>query len=178
MRQNEVQIGGHYRVKIGQRLAEVTVVRALDGRGRQRYECRTSDTGRTIKATAARLRPVPPPAVRRMVERMVAASTARPAVDDADAIILGGGEAPALHPEPIAAAAAACGWDAAWLAGHMEAWLDRAASSPLTRCGLRRAILAGLRDCPSRPLHAGWPEMVEAGERLLDAEARFVPVTA
>lgn len=175
MKQSEVKIGETYRVKIGSRLAEVTVLRALDGRGRQRFECRTSDTGRPIRCTAARLRPVPPPAVRRMVERMVEASTAR---RDDDAIELGGGEAPALHPEPIAAAAAACGWDASWLAEHMEAWLDRAASSPLTRCGLRRAILASLRDCPTRPLHDGWPEMAEDGERLLDAEARFVPVTA
>lgn len=57
MKQNDVQIGGRYRVKIGSRLAEVTVLRRLDGRGRARFECRTGDTGRTIKATAARLRP-------------------------------------------------------------------------------------------------------------------------
>jgi hypothetical protein len=57
MKQADVHIGGTYRVKIGDRLAEVVVLRRLDGRGRARYECRTADTGRTIRATAARLRP-------------------------------------------------------------------------------------------------------------------------
>lgn len=164
------------RVKIGSRLAEVTVLRQLDGRGRARYECRTADTNKLIRATAARLRPMPPPAVRAMVDRMVEAAARR----DDDAIELGGVEAPALAivPDAVAASAAACGWDASWLREHMEAWLDRAATSPLTRCGLRRAILSALADCPSRPMHAGWPELAEAGERLLDAEARFVPVAS
>lgn len=58
MRQNDVQIGGEYRVRIGDRLAPVTVLRRLDGRGRSRFLCRTGDTGREIKATAARLRPL------------------------------------------------------------------------------------------------------------------------
>lgn len=172
MKQEQVQIGMRARVKIGSRLAEVTVLRQLDGRGRARFECRTSDTGKTIKATAARLRPMPSPPVQAMVDRMVEA--------DDDAIELGGVEAPALSivPDAVAASAAACGWDGAWLREHMEAWIDRASSSPLTRCGLRRAILSALADCPARPLHAGWPEMAEAGERLLDAEARFVPVAS
>jgi len=58
MKQNDVQVGGRYRVRIGSRLAEVTVLRKLDGRGRARFECRTSDTGRLVRATAARLRPL------------------------------------------------------------------------------------------------------------------------
>ena len=58
MRQAEIQIGGEYRVRIGDRLAPVTVVRRLDGRGRSRFLCMTQDTQREIKATAARLRPL------------------------------------------------------------------------------------------------------------------------
>lgn len=138
MRQDDVTIGGRYRVKIGARLAAVTVLRRIDGRGRARFECRTSDTNRPIRCTAARLRPMP-------------------------------------AAEPVAAAAAACGWDAQWLREHMEAWIERAAATPLDRCGLRRAILEALAECPTRPMAASWPEMVDAGERLLDAEARFVP---
>lgn len=56
MRQDEVTIGMQARVKVGGRLAVVTVLRALPGRGRLRYECRTADTGRLIRPTAARLR--------------------------------------------------------------------------------------------------------------------------
>jgi hypothetical protein len=93
MKQNDVQIGMKARVRIGGRLAEVTVLREIDLGGykaRRRFECRTSDTGRLVKATAARLRPVPPPAVRAMVDRMVAAAA------DRDAIVLGGIDAPAI----------------------------------------------------------------------------------
>ena len=75
MKQECVTIGMQARVKIGQRLAEVTVLRQIEGRGRARFECRTSDTGRLVRATAARLRPMPHPAVRAMVDRMVAASS-------------------------------------------------------------------------------------------------------
>jgi hypothetical protein len=62
MKQAEVKIGMVARVKIGSRLAEVTVLRQIDDGGyksRIRFECRTADTGRTIRATAARLRPLP-----------------------------------------------------------------------------------------------------------------------
>lgn len=99
MKQEQVQIGMRARVKIGQRLAEVTVLRRLDGRGRARFECRTSDTGRLIKATAARLRPVPSAAVRAMVDRLVA--------DDDDLVI-----------EPVSLA----GELAAWSAAPVGAW--------------------------------------------------------
>ena len=58
MRQAEIQIGGEYRVRIGDRLARVKVLRRLDGRGRARFLCLTQDTAREIKATAARLRPL------------------------------------------------------------------------------------------------------------------------
>lgn len=82
MKQHEVQIGGTYLVKIGSRLAAVTVLRAIDGRGRLRYECRTADTGRIVRPTAARLRPaaaakaptaptlVPPAPVPGMISRV------------------------------------------------------------------------------------------------------------
>jgi hypothetical protein len=62
MRQNDVQIGGTYRVRIGSRLAPVTVLHKVPGRGRQRYACLTQDTGREVRATAARLRPMVDPA--------------------------------------------------------------------------------------------------------------------
>lgn len=146
MKLAEVTIGGEYRVKIGNRLAPVRVIAQRERRRwgnspRQTvFECRTLDTGRTIIASPARLRPAPAPAR-----------------------------------DPVAVAAAACGWDAAWLRDHMEAWIGRAAATPLDRCGLRRAIVAALTDCPTRPLHAGWPEMADDGDRMLEASARFVP---
>jgi len=59
MRQADVQIGGTYRVRIGSRLAPVTVLHRRPGSGRARYICETHDTRRQITATAARLRPVP-----------------------------------------------------------------------------------------------------------------------
>ena len=61
MRQQDIVIGGMYRVRIGDRLAPVTVLHHKAGRGgaRGRFVCRTHDTGREITATAARLRPVP-----------------------------------------------------------------------------------------------------------------------
>jgi hypothetical protein len=61
MRQADVMIGGEYRVKIGSRLAPVKVLRMLDGRGRSRFLCLTGDTGREVRATAARLRPLVEP---------------------------------------------------------------------------------------------------------------------
>jgi hypothetical protein len=61
MLQSEVKIGGEYRVKIGSRLAPVKVLHKLPGRGRQRFACLTQDTGREVKATAARLRPLVDP---------------------------------------------------------------------------------------------------------------------
>lgn len=68
MRQDDVQIGSEYRVKIGSRLAPVTVLRRLDGRGRARFACVTQDTRREIKATAARLRQIAPQAAQRRPE--------------------------------------------------------------------------------------------------------------
>lgn len=64
MRQAEVTIGGEYRVKIGGRLAPVRVIAQRERRRwgnsprRAVFECRTLDTGRTIIATPARLRPL------------------------------------------------------------------------------------------------------------------------
>ena len=60
MRQADVTIGGEYRVKIGGRLAPVTVERSIERHGqRTRYQCLTGDTGRRITCTASRLRPAP-----------------------------------------------------------------------------------------------------------------------
>lgn len=60
MKQADVKIGGEYRVKIGGRLAPVTVERSIERHGhRTRYQCLTGDTGRRITCTAGRLRPAP-----------------------------------------------------------------------------------------------------------------------
>jgi hypothetical protein len=59
MRQDQIQIGSDYRVKIGSRLATVTVTHKRPGQGRARFVCRTHDTRREVTATAARLRPLP-----------------------------------------------------------------------------------------------------------------------
>lgn len=64
MRQNEVKVGGEYRVKIGGRMAPVIVQnqrhqRMSGERWRIVFDCRTLDTGRAIVAAAARLRPLP-----------------------------------------------------------------------------------------------------------------------
>lgn len=60
---DNVTIGGTYRVMVcgtvtrATRMATVTVLRKCGG-NRGRYLCRTHDTGRTVRATAKRLRPV------------------------------------------------------------------------------------------------------------------------
>lgn len=64
MRANDVTLACEYRVKIGGRLAPVVVIarrerRTYGGRAQTVFECRTLDSGRSITATAARLRPVP-----------------------------------------------------------------------------------------------------------------------
>jgi len=61
MRQNDITIGGTYRCHVSSRIATVTVLRMLPGRAgaRARYLCETHDTRREVKATAARLRPMP-----------------------------------------------------------------------------------------------------------------------
>ena len=57
----EITIGMQARVKIGDRLAVVTVTSKANYSGgrRQAWWCRTHDTGRMVSATAARLRPIP-----------------------------------------------------------------------------------------------------------------------
>ena len=61
MRQNEITIGMAAVVKVGGRLARVTVLRELPTRydRRRKFACLTHDTRREITATAARLRPAP-----------------------------------------------------------------------------------------------------------------------
>jgi hypothetical protein len=59
MRKQDIRLCGEYRVKIGDRLAPVLVIAKRERRGQTIVECRTLDTGRTITATAGRLRPVP-----------------------------------------------------------------------------------------------------------------------
>ena len=59
MKQNQVTIGGRYHVRIGQRLAVVTVEHNTRLRGRTYYACRVADSGRQITCTAARLRQIP-----------------------------------------------------------------------------------------------------------------------
>jgi hypothetical protein len=80
MRQNDITIGGTYRVRIGDRLAPVTVLHRKTGGGRARFVCETHDTRRQITATAARLRPVPGTmdAEREGARRAAAAAAVRP----------------------------------------------------------------------------------------------------
>ena len=61
MRQTEITIGMQAAVKLGQRLAVVTITGKANYSGgrRQAWWCRTADTNRMITATAARLRPMP-----------------------------------------------------------------------------------------------------------------------
>jgi len=61
MKQNEIKIGMVAVVKVGGRLARVTVLRELPTRydRRRKFACLTHDTRREITATAARLRPAP-----------------------------------------------------------------------------------------------------------------------
>ncbi len=78
MRQNEISIGGTYRVRIGDRLALVTVTGRKVGRGRARFVCLTHDTRREVTATAARLRPLPgTPEATAQSRRRVEAAAAR-----------------------------------------------------------------------------------------------------
>ena len=74
MRQAEVWIGGFYRTKVGNRITRVKVERNVGKRGRSRdqFECVTADTGKVIRRTAAKLRPLvdvakPAPARRELV---------------------------------------------------------------------------------------------------------------
>lgn len=77
MLQSEIKIGGTYRVAVSGRLAVVTVDRELPGRGtRRRYACTTHDTRRTVRATAARLRPMPGTAEAAAVNRRRAEAAA------------------------------------------------------------------------------------------------------
>lgn len=64
MRQQDIVIGGRYRVRIGGRLAPVEVISqrrrsGYGGRVQTVFVCVTQDTHRQIEASAARLRPVP-----------------------------------------------------------------------------------------------------------------------
>lgn len=58
MLSRDVEIGSIYRCKVGARLALVKVVSDRGGSGR-RYSCLTQDTQRMIRASAAKLRPIP-----------------------------------------------------------------------------------------------------------------------
>jgi hypothetical protein len=58
MLSRDVQVGSTYRCRVGDRIALVSVVSDRGGAGR-RYSCRTQDTGRMIRASAAKLRPIP-----------------------------------------------------------------------------------------------------------------------
>lgn len=59
MKQAEVTIGMRAHVRIGSRLAVVTVEHQTRLNGRVKFVCRTTDTGRQVVCTAARLRAIP-----------------------------------------------------------------------------------------------------------------------
>lgn len=58
MLRSEITAGMHAHARVGARIAPVRVVSATPDRT-GRYECRTLDTDRPIRCTAARLRPLP-----------------------------------------------------------------------------------------------------------------------
>lgn len=59
MKQAEVTVGMRAHVRVGSRLAVVTVEHQTRLNGRVKFVCRTTDTGRQIVCTAARLRAIP-----------------------------------------------------------------------------------------------------------------------
>ena len=165
MQSREITIGMTALVKIGSRLARVTVERALHRRHgeRQRWECRTLDTDRRIEATAARLRPVdgrpvPPPS--------------KPAADNMGAMPLDRDTYTALS-----RAAAAGHWPSVdALAAHLDQWVERLPGQRAqeeNRAAVIRALLAD----PAIVAREGWPEIAAAG-RVVSSGAPLAPPAA
>jgi hypothetical protein len=173
MRQDQVIIGGEYCVRIGSRLAQVTVLAKRQRHSYSRtttyFDCVTGDTGRQIEASAARLRPLPGLTVpesraaaieaerklRRQAEaaRRQAEAARRQADDRAGVIGL---------------AASLTGWgSAAGLADHLDQWLDRveAEAGRGARVEADTAILRALDAEPRLVADRSWHDIAAYGRR-------------
>lgn len=165
MRQDQITIGADYRVKVGSRLATVTVQssrRATHwGKPRTVFVCVTHDTRRAIEATAARLRPLPGAAVPASPSAVIDAERrARREQRIAEAA-----EAAALEVYYRAALAFTPHWTAEGLRDHAESWLERLPSEG-ARVDARAAILRALAADPGMAAtDCGWPDIVAAGRR-------------
>lgn len=156
MRQDQIVIGGEYSVRIGDRLAPVTVLARLHrhsaGRRSTYFYCVTGDTGRRIEASAARLRPLPGQTVPE--SRAAAAEERRKTQRQAE------GRAGIID-----RAASLTGWDRAGLADHLDQWLRRldAEAGVGARVDAETAILRALDAEPRLVADRSWPEIAARG---------------
>jgi hypothetical protein len=107
----EITIGMQARVKVGNRLAIVTVHGKANQSGgrRQAWWCRTEDTGRMIAATAARLRPMPgTPEAAAEKSRKLAAERRRIATTPAGTFAAEPAAPELVPPHPVPGMFAAC----------------------------------------------------------------------
>jgi hypothetical protein len=165
MRQDQIIIGGEYCVRIGSRLAPVTVLakgqRHSYSRTTTYYDCVTGDTGKRIEASAARLRPLPGQTV---PESRAAAAEAERKLRRAD-------EAARRQADDragvIGHAASLTGWDAAGLADHLDQWLDRveAEAGRGARVDADTAILRALDAEPRLVADRSWHDIAAYGRR-------------
>lgn len=164
MRQDQIEIGGEYIVKVGGRLAPVTVLRAKTSRtwgsdrARTVFVCLTGDTRREITASAARLRPAPGAAV--PASRSAEAATRRKAAKAAKARQAATAAELAIYGH--AAAQFTPPWTAEGLRDHAEAWLERLPSEG-SRVDARAALLRSLDADPRRVARTTWDEVIAAG---------------
>lgn len=169
MRQNQVTIGGEYQVRIGSRLATVRVLcrreRRNGGRAQTVFEVVTADTGRTITATAGRLRPMPgSPDERRVAE---AARLDRERRADAAAMRQANDAAGILS-----RAASSCGWPSgAALGEHLDAWVARLPGAG-AQADAMAAVLRALDSDACLPRDWSWEAIASIG-RQASAGAPF-----
>lgn len=173
MQAKDITIGGTYVVRIGSRLARVTVERAIHRRHgeRQRYQCRTHDTDRTVEATAARLRPAGCAPAPRPVK------SAPPAPAPVAEENMGTMPLDRDTYTALAGAAAAGNWSSVdALAAHLDQWIARlpgAGAQAENRAAIVRALLAD----PAIVTREGWEDIAAAG-RVVSSGARLVAPTA
>jgi hypothetical protein len=164
MRQDQIEIGGNYIVRVGDRLAPVTVLRQQtkrtwgSDRAKTVFVCRTGDTGREITAGAARLRPVPGTAV---PESRTAVAEARRKQARAARQQQAAAEA-ALEVYHRAAQEFTPPWTAEGLRDHAAAWMARLPGEG-AREDDRAAILRALAHAPSMPTYTTWADIARAG---------------
>lgn len=159
MRQDQIIIGGEYCVRIGSRLAPVTVLakRQRHSAGTRTvtvYDCVTGDTARRIEVSAARLRPLPGQTVPE--SRAAAAEEQRKSRRLAEA-----------RAGIIDRAASLAGWDRAGLADHLDQWLRRldAEAGTGARVDAETAILRALDAAPRLVADRSWPEIAAHGRQ-------------